>query len=194
MEHIVELFDTSASRADRIARFIRQATDDGASLLVAARPRHWVQIATRLERSRFQIDRATTEGHLTIVDAEVLVASFMRRGQPDPTLFEHHVGRLVKRLAQNTAPLRIYAEIVEVLAEEGNFRAAQQVEDMWNVLGRLDPFRLLCGYSAAHFAAPSARVELKTICNAHSAIRSKAGDTLSTWLLRETAPAAESAG
>jgi hypothetical protein len=194
MEHIVELFDTPASIADTASRFIKQATEGRADVLVAARRRHWVRIASRLERSGFPIERATTEGRLTLVDAEVLVSNFMRRGQPDPALFEQHASRLVTRRAQNASQLWIYAEIGEVLAEEGNFRAVQQVEEMWNVLGGQHPFRLMCGYSAAHFAAAAARLELNTICDAHSAIHSKAGDTLSKWLLRDRAPAAESAG
>lgn len=183
--HIVQLFDTPASLTETVTRFIVKGAVDGAAILVTAGPRNWTRIARRLGRGGYDVDRALENGHLTVLDAPRLLASFMRRGAADAALFEEHVGALLERLSQQGTTLRVYGEMVEILAEEGNFDAACQLESLWNGLIARHSFTLLCGYSAAHFIAPTAQSQLRTICGAHSHVDYKARDTLSKWLLRE---------
>jgi hypothetical protein len=57
-----------------------------------ARPKHWRATATRLERSGYRIDAATSERRLIVLDASATLASFMRRGTLDARLFEDVIG------------------------------------------------------------------------------------------------------
>ena len=79
-------------------------------------------------------------------------------------------------------PLRVYGELVELLAEEGNFEGSCAIEDVWNDLGRRHSFRLLCGYSAAHFADPGKAAALRAICDRHSRVQTHSADSLGSWL------------
>jgi hypothetical protein len=81
------------------------------------------------------------------------------------------------------APLRIYGEMVEVLACEGNYNGASQLEELWNELSLEHSFTLLCGYSAAHFAGPDAGSALAIICCQHSRSFCERHDPLAQFLL-----------
>jgi len=73
--------------------------------------------------------------------------------------------------------------MVELLAEEGNFSAARHLEELWNELAARYSFTLLCGYSAAHFATPTAREALAGICDAHAHLQRSVVDSLAEWLI-----------
>jgi hypothetical protein len=107
----------------------------------------------------------------------------MRHGLPDSLLFHRTVGALVRKLATaQSCGFRIYGEMVEVLAEEGRFHAAQRLEELWNELAVRYPFVLLCGYSSAHFANRNAHDALREICATHTRVHNCDADLVSDWL------------
>jgi hypothetical protein len=110
----------------------------------------------------------------------------MRRGRRDRTLFDLRLGTIVRHMSSDLAPvgLRIYGEMVELLAQDGNYAAAADLERLWIDLRAECRFALLCGYSAAHFAAPDAGSALSVICREHSRSLSECSDPLGQFLLR----------
>ena len=102
---------------------------------------------------------------------------------PDSALFHLNIGKLVLARAKPGTTVRIYGEMVELLAEEGNFSGARHLEELWNELAARYSFTLLCGYSAAHFTTPSAPAALAGICDAHTHVRRGAVDSLAEWLI-----------
>jgi hypothetical protein len=189
-EHIVQLFDTQDSLANVVSAFLNEGWNKGDHLLVAAKPAHWTRIADRLERRGCPVSHAIREGRLTVLDAATTLARVTRYGSVDRHLLLEHVGSLVGRLlAESSAGLRIYGEMVELLAEEGDLRSAQQVEALWNELGERQPFTLLCGYTAAHFADGRTLPALHAICAAHTRVQKNTSDLLGNWLVaREPQP------
>jgi hypothetical protein len=109
---------------------------------------------------------------------------FLRRDTPDRALFNATVGALVTELAGSGRPARIYGEMVDVLAAQGAYAAACELEELWNALGTRHPFTLLCGYRAAHFGDPRKADGLRRICAAHSELLSNPSDVLGSFLLR----------
>jgi hypothetical protein len=185
-DHIVQLFDTQSSRAKAIWRFVSAGLDDGDTVVVVARPKHWRSAARLLRRGGWPVDRELAAGRLVVLDADVMLASFMRRGAVNVHMFEDVIGGCVSDLVTHSAPpVRIYGEMVDLLAEEANFEAARHLEELWNDLGRRYPFTLLCGYAAAHFTDPKTAASLRAICGAHTHVASAAGDLLGNWILRE---------
>ena len=77
----------------------------------------------------------------------------MRQDLPNRIAFDEIVGTLVARLAEQ-GRVCIYGEMVDVLAARGQYKAAYQLEVLWNALGKREPFTLFCGYSSAHFGDP----------------------------------------
>ena len=176
---MVQLFDAPRSLADAVSHFLIEGRARGEHLLVIARASHWQLIRAYLERRGFPVDDGA-EG-MTVIDARKIRTRIMRRGLLDPGRMEDTLGTLIAEL---TGPrgLRVYGEIVELFAEEGNFEQACALEDYWNHLQQNYGFTLLCGYSAAHFADPRNSHHLREVCGRHTAVKSQPADTLGTWL------------
>ena len=181
-EHHVELFDSSRSLADTVAAYLLAGFERGEPLLVVATPQHRELLARRLEDSGLNVREAVLANRLVLLDAAQTLAKFMRLDSPRADAFDEVVGTLVERLA-NGKRVCIYGEMVDVLVAQGNFKGAQQLEDLWNVLGRRDVFRLFCGYASGHFGDPATASALGSICAAHSHLHRKADDRLAEFLL-----------
>jgi hypothetical protein len=184
-EHIVQFFDSRESLANSVAAFLAEGCHQGERLLVVAKPANWLAI-TAAWRSG---GHGLSDGHATsptVIDAASALAQFMRHGLPDSLMFHKTIGALVRKLSgEATAGFRIYGEMVELLAEEGNFHAAQRLEELWNELAVRYPFVLMCGYSSAHFTGRDARESLINICAAHSHVHRHHADSLAQWLLED---------
>ena len=182
-QHIVQLFDSTGSLADAVAAFLREGISQGDSLLVVVRLEHWNLTAARLTREELPLGDAIASGQLTVRDADRTLKFFLRDGSPDRVLFDDHVGGLIRRIAARGNLLRIYGDMVDILASDGDFRATHRLEELWNELGEREPFTLLCGYSAVNFGHPRSANALRLICRSHSHVRSNPHDTLGAYLL-----------
>jgi hypothetical protein len=190
-EHLLQLFDDGESLAEGVADFLYEGWSHGQTLLVVARPQAWTATAERLGALGCNVSEAAASGRLVSLDAAMTLASFSRNGLPRADLFEQHVGSLVRRLnAGNAAGVRIYGEMVDLLATRGDFSAAEQLETMWNDLGTESPFTLLCGYASANFADDRAASALHAICCTHTKTTVKPADLLGAWLLSGRQPRA----
>ena len=188
-EHIIQLFDTNDSLANVVSAFLNEGWHRGDHLLVVAKPAHWARTSERLGRRGCPVPQATKSGRLTVLDAATTLARITRFGFIDRQLFLDHVGALVGRLAaESSGSVRIYGELVELLAEEGDLRGAQLLERLWNELSERQPFTLLCGYSAAHFIDGHALPVLHAICDAHTRVQKHSSDVLGNWLIGRELP------
>ena len=182
-EHLMQLFDSDESLADAVGAFLHEGLVRSETLLAAMDEQRWNAIAMRLSSWGAPVDEAMSSGQLTVCDAADTLRRFMRGNRPDPDLFESSVGALIRQLSASGAPLRIYGEMVNVLASQGEYRAAHELEELWNDLGRRSPFRLLCGYSAGHFGDPRMAGSLRRICRMHTQLLSSPQDVLGSFLL-----------
>ena len=194
-EHILQLFDTPESLGNVVSAFLHEGWENGEHLLVVAKPRHWTRVSDRLARRGCSESEAIEQGRLTVLDANATLPGFMRGQTIDPALFLSTIGALVARLASSSrGGLRVYGELVELLAEEGNFAAARELEHLWNTLREQHRFTLLCGYSAAHFAGFGMAPALRAICDCHTRVQRNASDMLGSWLLTDERAEAADAG
>jgi MEDS: MEthanogen/methylotroph, DcmR Sensory domain len=184
-EHLVQLFDSEESLADAVGAFLHEGFVRSETLVAVMDEQRWYAVAMRLSSCGVPIDEALRSGQLTVRDAEATLRLFMRHGWPDRHLFEDSVGELIRQLSATGAPLRIYGEMVNVLAAQGEYQAAHKLEELWNALGRRSPFTLFCGYSAGHFGDPRTADALRRICRTHSQVLSSPQDVLGSFLLSE---------
>jgi hypothetical protein len=187
-EHLVQLFDEAQSRATAVSKFLYTGWKAGASLMIVSRPSQWLSISKRLEARGCPVTKAIAEGRLSVLDAETTLASFMVDGRPDEALFQATVGTAVERVCEQHELRYVYGEMVDILAGDGQLDAAQQLEALWNTLGTRHSFKLLCGYTSAHFADPGAAAALKEICALHTNKSAPSRDLLGRWLLSERRP------
>jgi hypothetical protein len=182
-EHRVQLFDSDESLVDAVAAFLHEGFVRSETSLAVVDEQRWYAVAMRLSSWGAPVDDAMRSGQLTVCDAVKTLDQFMRGNGPDPDLFEDSVGGLVRRLSARGAPLRIYGEMVNLLAAQGEYEAARGLEELWNGLGRRSGFTLFCGYSASHFGDPRTGDSLRRICGAHTQVQSSPQDVLGSFLL-----------
>jgi hypothetical protein len=183
--HDVRFFDEPASRAAAIVSFVSDALDNGASAVVVARQPVRAEVEDLLTRAGYDIPALLRDGGVTCLDAQELLSRFMRAGHPDPDIFDEVIGGRVREWSGRSGGLlHVYGEMVDVLADDREFKAVAALETLWNDLAKQVPFRLLCGYSALNFTDPRTARALHTICTAHHTASPAHGDMLSEFVLR----------
>jgi hypothetical protein len=185
-EHHLQLFDSSKSLAETVAAYLMAGFKRGEPLLIVATPEHRELLTRKLEEAGINVRDAMISSRLTLIDAAQTLDKFMRRDAPSASAFDEVVGTLVGRIA-NGSRVCIYGEMVDVLAARGNYRAAHQLEEMWNDLGRRESFTLFCGYASGHFGDPKTAAVLADICDAHGELHRKKDDLLAEYLLDQRA-------
>ena len=185
-EHLVQLFDEARSLVQTVAAFLRDGWERGDTLLIVARAANWALTSVELEAAGCPVPDLTASGRLMFLDAPTTMATFMVNGDPDPEKFRHSVGDLVHRLCvESERGLTVYGEMVDILAAQGNFSGAEQLEALWNNLSTECSFRLLCGYASAHFGDERTARHLHRICEMHTGASAGAADLLASWLLAD---------
>lgn len=183
-EHHLQLFDSSKSLAETIGGFLIAAFNRGEALLVVVTPQHRELLTRRLEESGLNPREAMAARRLVMLDAAQTLDKFMRQDTPNPIAFDEVVGTIVAQLAADRR-VCIYGEMVDVLASRGKYKAAHQLEELWNALGRRESFTLFCGYASGHFGDPKTAPMLQAICAAHSHLHRKKDDLLAEFLLAQ---------
>lgn len=144
--------------------------------MVVADERHRRGVLAALRASDFDWVRALARGQLIELDGDVILSTLMRGGLssslPDDATFRRVLGRAIDRTGPKTLyrGLRIYGQMVDVLAQVGNDRAAVRMEELWNDLARTHRFQLYCGYSLAAFQRAKDGAAFRRICSAHSRV------------------------
>lgn len=167
------------------AAFLADAHGAGHTLLIVARESNWINIHRTLTARGVDVGAETTNGRLVAMNAVTKVAELSRKGIPHAPSFEVAIGEPVRALAAK-GRLSIYGEMVDVLAELDEVEAAIALEEIWNDLAKRASFRLMCGYSSAHFVSRRAEVRLLDVCRAHTHVRSDDCDPLGGWLLKRS--------
>jgi hypothetical protein len=184
-KHLVQLFDDQRSLVSSVSEFLRDGIVDGDVVLVVCTAEHWNAMAFALSRSWVNVTEAIERGQLIVRDAAEMLDTFMHLDRPDAELFDANVGALVRDLAGYEKPLRIYGEMVDLLAGMGNHRGAQELEELWNGLAERVSFTLFCGYCAAHFGDPLNAPALRAIYRSHSHARTDDQDLLGSFLVND---------
>ncbi|HJU42360.1 MAG TPA: MEDS domain-containing protein [Vicinamibacterales bacterium] len=183
-EHTVQLFDSSKSLADSVSQFLINGLERGENVLLVATPEHRELLTRRLADFGWSVRTLVAANRMLVCDAAQTLDKFMRQDTPSPVAFDEVVGSIVHRLAAGKR-LWIYGEMVDVLAARANYKAAQQLEEIWNVLGQRECFTLFCGYASGHFGDPRTAKALAAICATHDHVHRKPTDILAEFLLNQ---------
>lgn len=187
--HIVQLFDDRDTRADAVAAFAAEGLGEGARVLLFLNRAYRDAIERRLSERGVGVQDALNSRALTILDARATLDELMDGLHPSGERFLRTVGRLIGALASGDGPrLRIYGEMVDLLAESADFASALRLEALWNELAREHVFCLLCGYGSAHFGPRSNSGALDAICRAHTSVATSGADPLGAWLTGAARP------
>ena len=184
MSHAVQLFDNSGSRARAVATFVRDGLAAGDRVVIAMRAEAWAATAAVLAHQGVPPDDAIAAGTLVVIDAKTMVQGLTRDGAPDALFLERTIGELVGQHSSDGRRLRMYGEMVDVLVARGDFDTAQRLEQAGNAVRTRVPFKILCGYSAAHFTDPGRGDALRAIRRIHTHVHLDPEDKVATHLMQ----------
>jgi signal transduction histidine kinase len=80
------------------------------------------------------------------------------------------VGGIVARAAEGGRHVRVFGEMVALLAAEGNHSAVVRLEELWNGLQKVHAFSLFCAYPLDRMAGEAPGDLLDSVCAEHSRV------------------------
>ncbi|MBI3964450.1 MAG: MEDS domain-containing protein [Chloroflexi bacterium] len=169
-EHFVQFYETDAFLASSVADFIGAALDAGEAGIVVATPAHREAIERRLAADGLDLAAARAAGRFVSLDAATTLATFMAEGLPDARRFRSVIGSLIQRIAAGGRHVRVFGEMVALLALEGNHLAAIRLEALWNDLQTTQAFALFCAYPMAKLRGGALAELVGNVCAEHSRV------------------------
>jgi signal transduction histidine kinase len=166
--HAVQFYEHDTFLFDTVAKFISAGLAVNERIFLIATKRHTDAFLERVDQ--LDLQRARDEGRLTVLDARATLAQFMVGDMPDRERFREMLASLMGALPDDERPLRLraYGEMVDLLAKDGNVRAAIRLEKLWHDALQERPFALLCAYLMGNFHRPSDGERLTEVCASHS--------------------------
>lgn len=166
-DHVVLFYEQDRFLSECIAGYVRQGLAENRDVLVIATAPHRHAVDALLDRSPRQ---AGTDARLTTLDARGTLDDLCINGVVDAgRLHDRFAPWLVAANRSGRTP-RIYGEMVALLWDDGQFERALQLEALWNRLGDLFSFSLLCGYPMRGFDDHNSTVSFPTVCQQHTAV------------------------
>jgi signal transduction histidine kinase/ActR/RegA family two-component response regulator len=168
--HVVQFYESEEFLGKTVTEFLGAGLGGGEMVIVIATEPHRRAFCLGLRANGFDVDRVCETGQLTLLDARETLARFMVGRLPDPKLFESVIGATIeKSVAERPgARVRAYGEMVDVLWRDGNGEGAIRLEELWNELGAVHSFSLLCAYAMEHFAEEADGRHFDHVCRAHT--------------------------
>lgn len=168
--HFVQIYDQADHLITALAGFIADGLWQGERALVFATREHRSELEHRLRDAGVDVTSAVVTRQYIALDAEETLARIMVGSRPDPELFEHVIGSLIRRATRGGRALIAFGELVTVCLAGGNSAGALQLEELWNRLAREVEFTLFCAYPTSCFAQDVSGRCLADICRAHTQV------------------------
>jgi len=163
-DHMVQLYSDPDFLVEGVVQYLAAGLARGEAAIIIARAGHRELFVRALQRERLYPSPA-----LRLLDAEKTLAGFLVNGMPEWTAFHRVAGGAIAELRLQYPAVRAYGEMVDILWQRGQQKAALQLEEFWNELGRLQTFSLLCAYGIDPLQAASyGGGALEAVCKCHT--------------------------
>lgn len=166
--HAVQFYRADEELAAVVGGYLAEGIRSGDGILVVTTAAHWRAVEAALSRAGIDADRPRQAGTLLVEDARELLGRFLASDELDPGAFQSVTSDLIHRVAAGGRRVRVFGEMVALLWEAGHVTLAIELEALWNGLGALLPFGLLCGYPANVTASGQAADAVREVCGLHS--------------------------
>ncbi len=169
-EHFVQFYETDEFLLYSASDYIATALCSGDATVVVATGPHREGVEERLQASGLDLAAARADGQYVSLDADETLSRFMVAGEPDPGRFVELIGSIISRATEGGRQVRVFGEMVALLADEGNHTAVVRLEELWNGLQKIHSFSLFCAYPMDHFSREAPAQLLGDVCAEHSSV------------------------
>ena len=169
--HTVQFYESDAALVSALAAYVGSALRSGDTAVVVATPEHGAGLEAQLRREGLDAVETAAKGQLIMLDAEETLARLLVDNVPDAQQFERVIGGLLKNAgASARGRLRVYGEMVAILAASGRPAAALQLEALWNDLQQRQSFALVCAYPFTVLNADGAGQLIMDVSASHDGV------------------------
>jgi hypothetical protein len=165
-DHVVSFYDNDDQLTATVTAYLAASVRDGDTVIVIATPEHRAAFLDALGAA----DVTPDYDRIQLLDAATALNRFMRDGLPDPGAFKQSVGQLLRVASKAGRPVRAYGEMVALLWSQGNRAGAVALEQLWNDLGAMTPFSLLCAYPVSIAADVRSADDVASLCHLHTEV------------------------
>ncbi|HEX7252504.1 MAG TPA: ATP-binding protein [Thermoanaerobaculia bacterium] len=169
-EHRVQFYEDSAYLLEGVARHLAEGLLRGEAAVAIATGPHRENLQRQLVRLGVDTEALSRSGSYLSLDAAETLSRFRLGGSIDRRLFLEVIESVLSRAAESHRLVRVYGEMVAVLCSQGDRRAAVELEELWNDLGRRRAFSLLCSYPIDEFSDEAHEKDFRDICVAHTGV------------------------
>jgi signal transduction histidine kinase len=168
-EHVAQFYEHDAYLEVVVASYCLSgfAADDAVVLIVTRA--HWEHIEARLRQAGCDLPELRTGGRLVFVDADAALADLLRDGEINAERFADVVAGAIAAAAGGRA-VRVFGELVALLAIAGKHAAALDLERLWHDAQARYGFSLLCAYPLAPLGGVERSRFVASVCAAHSQV------------------------
>lgn len=150
--HIVQFISSDEEYVKAAGRYLREGFAAGDTCVAVATAEHHRQLEAHLLDAGLNASALSAEYRYIPLQAEPMLQTFFdARGGIDQERFHRQFNLLMSQAAARGQPVRIFGEMVSLLAEQGHAIAAIQLEELWNELSRQHNFTLFCSYKESPF-------------------------------------------
>ena len=166
-EHFVQFYNGSDFPTASVGAFLYEGLTREESCIIAAMPEHLESVREVLSKAGVDLAAAGVEDRFIELNVVETLERIMVEEMPDERAFRN----LVRPLMQGTlekGKVRIFGEIVSVLAKDNNIAASLKLEEYWNALQEEYEFSLFCAYPSEAFADAGGPEALLAMCGEHT--------------------------
>jgi len=150
--HIVQFFSSDDEYVRAAGYFLREGLTAGETCVAVATAEHHRKLDRYLLDAGLNPAALSAEYRYVPLQAEHLLPTFFdARSGIDQQRFHRQFNLLIAQAASRGQPVRIFGEMVSLLAEQGQPAVAIQLEELWNELSRQHSFSMFCSYRASPF-------------------------------------------
>jgi PAS domain S-box-containing protein len=171
--HSVQFYEQDAFFFSQSAEFIVTALNRGAVAIVIATRPHRDGLKRQLETMGMDVDILAEQRRYVALDASETLAAFMIDGLPDAVWFFQYMDTILAPIKVPSGLDRevvVLGEMVALLSEQGDYKAAIHLEGLWNELTQKYQISLRCTYPLSSFSREEHGKQIFRICAEHSRV------------------------
>lgn len=169
-EHFVQFYESDDYLMESVAEYLVHGIKVNEACMVLATAEHLNKIERLLEAFGRDLYAAKEEDRLILLNIDEMIGELIDENGPSETAFESMIGKTVREAQERFETVRIYGELVDVLAIRGQHDDARKVEEFWNRLRTEVPFSLFCGYALDGFAEDGLSEKMVGVCDQHTKV------------------------
>jgi signal transduction histidine kinase len=173
-QHEVQFYFEDRHLIQSLTGFVRSALENGSSAVVVATEPHRRSLANELRREGVPLTSFIDQGRYVALDASETLNQFMVDNNPDTGRFRQVIGDVISCAAcvapQEYSKVVIFGEMVALLWQRGEVKAALRLEQLWNDLSEHYSFQLRCAYPITSFDQDAHTELFNRICSEHNIV------------------------